>query len=333
MIFVSSLEFQVGLCPYVTAAVRGGSLRASRTWSQRPKFVQGSLESVEHLAPPSPPSLPRSFFAFWGFPEILRITPLFLGCVPGRLFVAGNTFLSFPFLSLSLSFLLSFLSSPFSLGVPGCFVIAGSPSFWCVPGRMCRSWEHLCFLLSFPLFSSSPCPLFPRAQRVYKQTRLLQQVVSNEVWFVIGLSPFIWFPFHRPPQTFFFLFSFMSFCLHVSSSSSFLSLARTIVRTLVCTHTRTRTLLTARFRWPRFVTMRFGSSVVPLHLLGSFSSATTHTFVCLVLLIFICPFCVHMCLPPFRAGWRSHMPPFGEACVCNPWNHRDPFGLFSLLVF
>ena len=141
-------------------------------------------------------------------------------------------------------------------------------------------------------------------------------------------SPFI--GLHRP---FFFLFSFMSFCLHVSSSSSFLSLARTIVRTLVCTHTRTRTLLTARFRWPRFVTMRFGSSVVPLHLLGSFSSATTHTFVCLVLLIFICPFCVHMCLPPFRAGWRSHMPPFGEACVCNPWNHRDPFGLFSLLVF
>ena len=22
------------------------------------------------------------------------------------------------------------------------------------------------------------------------------------------------------------------------------------------------------------------------------------------------------------------MPPFGEACVCNPWNHRDPFGFF-----
>ena len=183
------------------------------------------------------------------------------------IFVAGNTFLSSPSLSLSLSFLLSFLSSPSSLGVPGCFVIAGSPpSFWCVPGRMCRSWEHLCLLLSFPLFSSSPCPLFPRARRVCKQTRLLQQVFSNEVWFVIGLSPFIWFPFHRPPQTVFFLFSFMSFCLHVSSSSSFLSLARTIVRALVCTHTRTRTLLTARFRWPRFVPMRFGSSVVPLHL-------------------------------------------------------------------
>ena len=57
--------------------------------------------------------------------------------------------------------------------------------------------------------------------------------------------------------------------------------------------------------------------------LGSFSSATTHTFVCLVLFIFICPFCVHMCLPPFRAGWRSHAS-LREACVCNPWNQREP---------
>ena len=179
--FVSSLVFRVVLCPYVTAAVRGGSLRASRAWSQRPKFVQGSLESVERLGPPFPPPF---FLSSVFLNEILRITPLFLGCVPGRLFVAGNTFLSSPFLSLSLSFLLSFLSSPSSLGVPGCFVIAGSPSFWCVPGRMCRSWEHLCFLLSFPLFSSSPCPLFPRARRVYKQTRLLQQVFLMRLGFL-----------------------------------------------------------------------------------------------------------------------------------------------------
>ena len=125
----------------------------------------------------------------------------------------------------------------------------------------------------------------------------------------------------------------MSFCLHVSSSSSFLSLARTFVRTLVCTHTRTRTLLTTRFRWPRFVNYNEVWLIGCPSSLGSFSSATTHTFVCLVLLTFICPFCVHMCLPPFRAGWRSHMPPFGEACVCvcNPWNHRGPVGLFSLL--
>ena len=37
MIYVSFLEFQAGSCLYVTAAVRGGSLRASRTWSQRTK--------------------------------------------------------------------------------------------------------------------------------------------------------------------------------------------------------------------------------------------------------------------------------------------------------
>ena len=80
--------------------------------------------------------------------------------------------------------------------------------------------------------------------------------------------------------------------LHVSSSPSFLSLARTIVRTLVCTHTRMRTLLTTRFRWPRFVTGCPSS-------LGFSSSATTYTFVCLVLFIFICPFCVRMCLASF----------------------------------
>ena len=107
----------------------------------------------------------------------------------------------------------------------------------------------------------------------------------------------------------------MSFCLHVSSSSSFLSFARTIVRTLVCTHTRTRTLLTARFRWPRFVTMRFGSSVVPLHLVPFHRQPHTPLSV-LSFSFSSVPFCVHMCLPPFRAGWRSHMPPFGEACVC-----------------
>ena len=49
MIYVSFLEFQAGLCLHVTAAVKGGSLRASRTWSQRPKLVQGSLEPVGAL--------------------------------------------------------------------------------------------------------------------------------------------------------------------------------------------------------------------------------------------------------------------------------------------
>ena len=125
---------------------------------------------------------------------------------------------------------------------------------------------------TFASFSPSfslppPLPLSFLARGVFTSKLGFCNRFLNEVWTVIGLSPFTWFPFHPPPQTFLFpFFSFMSFCLHVSSSSSFLSLARTIVRTLVCTHTRTRTLLTARLRWPRFVTMRFGSSVVPLHL-------------------------------------------------------------------
>ena len=49
MIYVSSLEFQAGSCLYVTAAVKGGSLRARCTWSQRPKLVQGSVEPVGAL--------------------------------------------------------------------------------------------------------------------------------------------------------------------------------------------------------------------------------------------------------------------------------------------
>ena len=132
---------------------------------------------------------------------------------------------------------------------------------------MCRSWEHLCFLLSFPLFSSSPYPLFPRARRVYKQTRLLQQVFLMR----FGLSSVCPRSFGSPfigPHRRFFFFSFMSFCLHVSSSSSFPSLARTIVRTLVCTHTHTRmrTSLATRFQVAQVFTMRWASSGVPVHL-------------------------------------------------------------------
>ena len=120
-------------------------------------------------------------------------------------------------------------------------------------------------------------------------------------------------PFIGPHRRFSF-FSFMSFCLHVSSSSSFLSLARTIVWTLVCTHTRTRTLLTTRFRWPRFVTMRFGSLVVPLHLVLLHRQPHTPLSVSFFSFSSV-PFACTCALPPFRAGWRPHMPPFGEACV------------------
>ena len=164
--FVSSFEFQAGLCLYVTAAVKGGSLRASRTWSQRPKFVQGSLEPVASLVPPPSPSLPFLSLLFGVFLNgRLRITPFFLWCVPGRLFVAGNTclllFSPLPFSpSLFLSFFLSFLSTFLPPWVSlDAFVIAGNPSplfLWCVLGRLRRSWEHLPSF-SF-LFLVSPYP-------------------------------------------------------------------------------------------------------------------------------------------------------------------------------
>ena len=117
MIYVSFLEFQAGSCLYVTAAVKGGSLRASRTWSQRPKLVQGSLEPVGTLAPLLPLPSPFLSLLFGAFLNgILRISPFFLWRVPGRLFVAGSTclflfsplpfspslFLSFSFSSLHL---------------------------------------------------------------------------------------------------------------------------------------------------------------------------------------------------------------------------------------
>ena len=65
--------------------------------------------TCRELSPPSSP-FPSpfflSFFAFWGFPEwnTQDLPSLFFWCVPGRLFVAGNTFLSLLSLSLPLSF-------------------------------------------------------------------------------------------------------------------------------------------------------------------------------------------------------------------------------------
>ena len=145
----------------MTAAVRGGSPWASRTWSQRPKFVQACRELSPFSPFPSPflSLLPGVFLN-----ATLRITPLFLWCVSGRLFVAGNTCLflfSLLSLSLPLSFFLSFLLSllPPSLGVPGCFCHSWEPSplfLWCVLGRMRRSWEHLPFFSL--LFLVSPYP-------------------------------------------------------------------------------------------------------------------------------------------------------------------------------
>ena len=178
MIFVSSLEFQAGSCLYVTATVRGGSPWASRTWSQRPKSVQGSLEPVASLVPPPPPSLPLSFFAFWGFPEwnTQDLPSLSLVC-PWTIVRSWEHHPFFP-LPLSPSLFLSFsLSSLYPLPWVSldAFVIAGNPFplfLWCVPGRLCRSWEHL-LPLSFLLFLFSllSLPLPPVRTLVWVATR------------------------------------------------------------------------------------------------------------------------------------------------------------------
>ena len=133
---------------------------ARRTWPQRPKFVQGSLEPVENLAP-----LPSPFLSGVFLNVILRISPFFLWCVPERLFVAGNTFLSLLSLSLPLPFFPSrfplftlFLGRPWMLSSwLGAFLFGVSLDACAVAGNTFASFS--------PSFSFPP-PLPPLSSRV-----------------------------------------------------------------------------------------------------------------------------------------------------------------------
>ena len=165
-----------------------------------------------------------------------------------------------------------------------------------------------------PPFSFPP-PLHPfLARGVFTSKLGFCHRFLNEVWTVIGLPPFIWFPFHPPPQALFFLLSFhvlLSSCLFILILS--FSCAHYCLDLSLYTYTHAYSTYSkvqvAQVRYNEVWLIGCPSS------LGSFSSATTHTFVCLVLFIFICPFCVRMCLPPFRAGWRSRLPSGRRVCV------------------
>ena len=126
----------------------------------------------------------------------------------------------------------------------------------------------------------------------------------NEVWTVIGLSPFIWFPFHRPHRRLSF-FSFMSFCLHYRPDLSL--------------YTYTHAYSTYNVCYDEVWFIGCPSS------LGSSSSATTHTF---------CrsrSFHFHLsilrahgpCLLSGKDGDHTCLPSGRRVCVCNPWNQRN----------
>ena len=134
--------------PYVVVATKACSRFYGTCWSLS--------------FPPSPPSLPLSFFAFWGFPECNTQDHPSLSWVCPWTIVRSWEHLPFSPLPLSPSLFLSF-SFPSSFWVSlDAFVIAGNPFpflLWCVPGRLCRSWEHLpplSFLLFLFLFSPYP---------------------------------------------------------------------------------------------------------------------------------------------------------------------------------
>ena len=108
--------------PYVVAATEACS-----------RFI-GTCGELSPLLPLPSPFLSLLSGVFLNV--ILRISPFLLWCVPGRLFVAGKTFLSLFSLSLSLSLFLSFSFSslhPLPWASLDAFVIAGSPSFLVCP--------------------------------------------------------------------------------------------------------------------------------------------------------------------------------------------------------
>ena len=106
------------------------------------------------------------------------------------------------------------------------------------------------------------------------------------------------------------LFSFMSFCLRVSSFSCAYYRPDLSLYTYTHAYSTYNEVQVAQVRYNEVWIIGCPSS------LGSSSSATTHTFVCLVLFIFICLFCVHMCLASFPGRMEAtHASLRGGVCV------------------
>ena len=237
-------------------------------------------------------------------------------------FLFFSFFLSFLlsfFLSFCLSFFPSFLPSFFLSFFPlftfllpwvslDAFVIAGSVS---LDACVVAGSTFVSFFLSLS-FLTPPPPLFPRG--VFTSKLGFCNRFFNEVWTVIGLSPFIWFPFHRPPQTFFLLFFhvFLSSCLFILILSFSCAYFRPDLSLYTYTHAYStyNEVQVAQVCYNEVWFIGCPSS------LGS-SSATTHTFVCLVSFICICLFCAHMCFASFPGRMEAtHASLRGGVCVC-----------------
>ena len=136
----------------------------------------------------------------------------------------------------------------------------------------------------------------------------------------LHLVPLSSLPLHTFPLFFHVL---LASCLVISSFSSF---ARTLVPALVCTCTSTYLQKQVSGRPGLYNEVGFIGCPCAL---GSPFISTTHTSVPSrppVMSSFFCLLCAHMCTFALTLVFR--LPSGRRVCVCNPWNHRDPFGLF-----
>ena len=127
----------------------------------------------------------------------------------------------------------------------------------------------------------------------------------------LHLVPLSSLPLHTPLFPLFF-HVLLSSCLVISSFSSF---ARTVVPALVCTCTSTYSTFKHRFQVAQVFTMRWTSSVVPVHLVPlSFQPhAPLSRLVLLSCLIFFL-LCAHTCTLALTLA--SRLPSGRRVCVC-----------------